>query len=178
MTAVSGTFITPAQFNVHVRDNLMETEPAGATTQSRIWVSDGPNRVSEHQIGEGIVEAQETTTSSEYTDLKTFGPSVTLHCNDLIIIFTACQLGNSASNASYASYEVASAEEGVFINEPKASRAIIQDGGAGRLNRMGSVAALRGLGGAGDYRISMKYRVSNSASTGTFTKRRVNVMSF
>ena len=176
MTAASGTFITPAQFNVHVRDNLLETEPAGATTAGRIWCADGPNQTSEHTVTSAAISTSQTTQSQEYTDLATYGPSVTVRCNELIIIMTNCQIGNSVSNASYASYEVASEEEGVFLNEPKASRAIIQDGGAGRHNRTGSVAALSGLPGPARFKVAMKYRVSNSVSTGTFQKRRVIVM--
>lgn len=177
MTAASGTYITPAQFNVHVRDNLLETEAAGAQNATRFWAVDGPNRTSEHRIMESQVSATETTTSQEYTDLASYGPSVTVACNSLVLIFTACQVANSASNASYVSYEVASVDETIgFLNEPKASRAIIQDGGTGRHNRMGSMAALSGLPGPADFKVAMKYRVSNSVSTGTFQKRRLNVM--
>lgn len=112
MTAVSGTYVTPAQFNVHVRDNLLETEAGRATTPGAPWFADGPSRSSEHIIVQHNIETSETTTSESYTDLDTFGPTVTLNCNQWILIMTNCRISNSTTKTTYASYEVASEEEG------------------------------------------------------------------
>jgi hypothetical protein len=176
MTAVAGTLLTVSQFNVHVRDNLLETAASRAMNPSWLWFADGPNRSSEHQIEDGVVETQESTTSESYTDLTTHGPAVNVACNDHILIMMNCQLGNSAANFSCASYEIASELEGGFLSEANNGRALLQDGGAGRRNRYGTVQTFRGLNGPGRYRITMKYRVSNSASTGTFEKRRLQIM--
>lgn len=176
MTAVADTFATPAQFNVHVRDNLLDTEAGRALVPGALWFSDGPKRGSEHIIVDHNIETSETTTSETYTDLDTFGPTVTLPCNKWILIMTNCRLANSTTKASYASYEVVSEEEGVFQDEPKASRAIIRDGGAGAANRYGQVSSLNGLPGPARFRITMKYRVGDTATTGTFLQRRMQIM--
>jgi hypothetical protein len=175
MTAVADTYITVSQFNVHVRDNLLETEAGRAVNPAWLWFADGPNQSSEHQIEDHVIEDSESTTSEEYTDLETYGPTVTLTCNNWILIFTNCRIANSGANASYASYEVASEEEGAFLDEAKASRALIRDGGAGTANRYGQVSSLKGLAGRGRYRVTMKYR-TNSGTTGTFQQRRLQVM--
>lgn len=176
MTAEAGTYVTRAQFNVHVRDNLLETEAAGAVTPGALWFADGPGRGSEHIIQDHVIETSETTTSETYTDLDTFGPTITSFCNEWILIFTNCRLANSTTKGSYASYEVVSEEEGLFQDEPKASRAIIRDGGAGAANRYGQVSSLKGLAGPMRYKISMKYRVGDTATTGTFSARRLQIM--
>lgn len=176
MTAVADTFVTTSQFNVHVRDNLLETEAGRAVTPGALWFSDGPHRGSEHIVQDHVIETSETTTSETYTDLDTFGPTITSHCNVWVLIFTNCRLANSTTKAAYASYEVVSEEEGVFQDEPKASRAIIRDGGAGAANRYGQVSSLNGLPGPARFKISMKYRVGDTATTGTFSARRLQVM--
>lgn len=53
MTAVSGAAFTAAQFNTHVRDNLLETAPAKATTANGLFVATGL-----HSIEEQVVATQ------------------------------------------------------------------------------------------------------------------------
>jgi hypothetical protein len=47
MTAVTNATFTAAQFNTHVRDNLLETAPAKATAADRFILTDGANAVRE-----------------------------------------------------------------------------------------------------------------------------------
>ena len=45
MTAVANAVFTAAQFNTHVRDNLLETAPAKATTTGGYFVATGTNTI-------------------------------------------------------------------------------------------------------------------------------------
>ena len=51
MTAVAGNIFTAAQFNLHVRDNLLETAPAKATTAGEFMVASGPNQIAARFVG-------------------------------------------------------------------------------------------------------------------------------
>lgn len=177
MTAESGAFITPSQFNVHVRDNLLETEAGRALIPSSMWFADGPHRVSERQVGDSIVDTSETTASESFTDLDTYGPSVKLNLVDIVLVMVNSQILNASTNAGYASYEIESELEGVFSSEPNRGRALIKDGGTtNESKRFGVTQVFQGLNGAGRYAVTMKYATSASASNSTFVKRRLQVM--
>lgn len=100
MTAVANSVLTAAQWNTHVRDNLLETAPAKATTGGRLIVTAGVNSIVERSIQ--IAEyngAQETTTSTSATDLATPGPAVTITTGTSALVFWAVQIDNATVNA-------------------------------------------------------------------------------
>lgn len=78
MTAVDNAVWSSAQFNTHVRDNLMETVPALDAGPGRLFFSGGNNNVvarKSHMQAE-VISPFESTDSTTYTDLDTPGPSV------------------------------------------------------------------------------------------------------
>jgi len=149
MTAVENSLLTAAQFNVHVRDNLLETEAARATTgntpgpgtgaTARIWGSDGPNRSVEHFVKDANVDSPTETTSTDegYTDLATPGPLVSMITANSFLIFMNCQLWTNTTNDAFASYTIfesdilgnpPDAEAGGFESPANTSRSIHSDG--------------------------------------------------
>ena len=57
LTAVSNTALTAAQWNASVRDNLLMTAPALATTTGRHFVSTGANTIAERAISSNSVSS-------------------------------------------------------------------------------------------------------------------------
>jgi hypothetical protein len=67
MTAVDNTTFTAAQFNAHVRDNLLETMPGKASTNGGYFVGSGTNSIVERIAATNFNAAAGTTTSASYT---------------------------------------------------------------------------------------------------------------
>lgn len=67
-TAVSGAVFMAAQFNTYVRDNLLETAPAKATTPGSIFATVGTNQIAE-RIPASYIELGACSFTS-----TTFGP--------------------------------------------------------------------------------------------------------
>lgn len=110
MTAVANATFTAAQFNLYVRDNLLETSPAKATTAGRIFVTSGVNSIAEREITADTVSTSQTTTSATYTDLTTVGPQKTVATGVLALVFWSANTTNSvAQEASLMSVAVSGA---------------------------------------------------------------------
>ena len=106
MTAVDNTAFFAAEFNTHVRDNLLETAPAKASAVGSFFVGVGTNEISERTPATGFVVTSQTTTSTTFTDLGTVGPSVTLTTGTAALVILGCSLGNTTTNiSSYMSFE-------------------------------------------------------------------------
>lgn len=76
MTAVANDIFTAAQFNTHVRDNLLETVPAKATSSvvdGSFFVKTGTNSINNgaRTPMTAVVSGTETTTSTSYAALAT-----------------------------------------------------------------------------------------------------------
>lgn len=85
MTAVNGDVFTAAEYNTHVRDNLLETLTAQAVTPTlplsagggRRWgLTDTKNRVRWRAWHYDYVSQFRATISGSYTDLPVSGPAV------------------------------------------------------------------------------------------------------
>lgn len=98
MTAVANSTFTAAQFNLHVRDNLLQTAPAKATTAGRIFVTSGVNTISEREITSDTVSTAQTTTSTSYTDLTTLGPQHTVATGVAALVFWGANTTNTVAN--------------------------------------------------------------------------------
>jgi hypothetical protein len=193
MTAVANTLLTASQFNVHVRNNLLETEASRATAvvgaTAKLWFAEGSGRSAEHLVKDHNIDTSETTTSESYVDLVTVGPHVEMILNIGCMVMMNCQLGVSNQvNDAMASYEVFQSvgnmlppnDAGGFVSEANTSRSIHRDGltqdGNNVLDRCGVTHFFAGLPAKDLYVVRMKYKVSASAATGTFTKRRMAIM--
>jgi len=172
MTAVANTIFSAAQFNQYVRDNLNETAPAKATSAGSYFAVDGVNSIAERTPNlDGILTAEETD-SSAFTDLDTFGPSVTVDTGPYALVLTHCQVENDGAGSAYAGVEVT----GASSIAPALNRAINVFNSAD--TRVGAGTAVLYAGGLlltpGSNTFTMKYRVSSG--TGTFADRRIIVM--
>lgn len=172
MTAVANTAFTAAQFNTHVRDNLLETAPARATDHSSYFVGAGVNSIVERFPTEQFIETTATTSSTSYTDLSgSFGPSLTVDTGTRALVMYRVAMRNNTSNESCTvSFEV-TGDSSVPAQD---KRAIIIDGVDA--NNTISVGAmdLTDLVSPGTNTFTMKYKVS--AGTGTFLNRQLIVL--
>lgn len=171
MTAVSGATFTASQFNQYVRDNLNMTAPALATTASQIFVSTGVNAITTRVPSTARIDTSETTASATFTDLATTGPSVTVTCGTIaIVFFAASQANNSTDSACLSSVGVSGASS-VAASD---TWSILTDGvTAGNFVRYGMPHVFTGLT-AGSNTFTMKYRAGSS--TANFRYREISVI--
>lgn len=170
MTAVANTAFTAAQFNTHVRDNLLQTAPAKATGASGLIVTSGLNQVSERYIASGVTTASETTTSTSYTDLTTVGPSVTTTTGGIAIVLWAARLSNNTGGQlAYMSFDLAAAG---FVAQDTYSL-IYQASAANAVGQMAQMHVIAGIP-PGSITVTAKYRAG--ANTASFANREVVVI--
>ncbi|GAA4226118.1 hypothetical protein GCM10022254_10070 [Actinomadura meridiana] len=98
MTAVANSAFTASQFNAHVRDNLLETAPAKATTSGSIFVGTGSNAIAERVLGLDTISTQEATSSTSFVNLATVGPAVTLTTGTSAIVFIGARAWNDTAS--------------------------------------------------------------------------------
>lgn len=171
MTAVANAVFTAAQYNAHVRDNLLETAPAKATAAGNYFVATGVNAIAERVISTSRVNTSQTTASTSYTDLATAGPAVTVTTGTRAMVWTNCQLQNSVDSAgTHASVTVSGASS---IGASDAAAISLDGVLAANPWRLGTCYMFDTLT-AGSNTFTMKYRVS--AGTGTFHRRHIIVM--
>jgi hypothetical protein len=106
LTAVSSTPLTAAQWNASVRDNILVTPAALATTAGRIFVTTGANAVAERAIASANVSAAETCTSATHVAIATPGPAVTLTTGTSAIALCAAQVSHN-TNGVFSGFAVA-----------------------------------------------------------------------
>lgn len=173
MTAVAGNTFAASQYNLYVRDNLLESGVAKLTAANGTFVTDSANSVAaRYPVGSAIVTTDQSTTSASYIDLATPGPSVTLTTGTDAIIIWAARLYNSlAEYAVYCSYEVS----GASTFSPDSSVSLIRDGmGTSGRQRAGMMQARTNLT-PGINTFTMKYKVFSSG-TGSFAFRQIIVI--
>lgn len=95
MTAVANEAFTAAQFNTHVRDNLLETAAAKAVSSGGFIVTTGANSVTQRTPDTDVVDTSESSSSTSYTNLATVGPSVTLDTGSKVLIHWGAQMLNN-----------------------------------------------------------------------------------
>jgi hypothetical protein len=176
MTAVANTAFTAAQFNTHVRDNLLETSPAKATagvTTGSILVKAATNSVAFRTPSGASVNTQQSTTSTSYTNLATNGPAVTVTTGTRALVIINCSMLNSSTNSSFASFAVTGATS-VSATDDYAIRHRDGTGSSGE-EHMGRAHLFTSLT-AGSNTFTMKYRVIGG--TGSFDNREIIVIPF
>src|SRR3990172_2877684 len=100
LTAIAGSVLTAAEWNVSVRDNLNTTAPALATQESTIFVGTGVNSIAERIPSEDAITTSETTASVTPADLATPGPTVTATTGPNAIIHFRAGISNSTAGAT------------------------------------------------------------------------------
>jgi hypothetical protein len=178
LTAVVNAILNASQWNASVRDNLLETASAKASTpatnQGKFFVSTGTNTLAERLIfGNTIATSQTLGTAGSYLDLGTVGPSVIVTTGIHALVFLSASMANSALNAdNFVSFAV-SVGTTIAAVDATAIRTEQYAAGAGLLNRGSSTSLIGSLNAAANT-FTAKYKVS--AITGTFVDRHIVVM--
>lgn len=176
MTAVAGSVFTAAQFNTHVRDNLLETAPAKATTAGRHFASVGTNEIAERASVTDFIGTSETTTSASYTDLATVGPTVTVTTGIQAWVFTSAFMNNdTASTSNSIAHEISGASSSAANDNHRAL--YVREGNTTAIagSRITTVNLRTGLT-SGSNTFTMKYKTSGG--TATFSTRTIAVLPF
>lgn len=173
LTAVSNATLTAAQWNASVRDNLLETAPAKATTAGRIFVATGTNAIAERVISTAVVSASESTSSTTPVDLTTPGPAVTVTTGANALVFISSEMNNNTSTAfSQAGYGVSGATS---ITADITRGIELRAAATNQQIRAGITHMETGLT-PGSNVFTMKYWASSGGGSGLFANRRIIVM--
>jgi hypothetical protein len=171
VTWTTNQTVTAAQLNAQLRDNMLETPAAKATTAGYHFVSAGTNSIAERAIVLANVDAQETTTATSYANLTlgAIGPSATATTGPNALVCISAQFGNSGTSQTYASYRV----DGASNLGSSDNISICTDGTTGGTLQRFGMTDLRAVT-PGSNTLKMEYRVNGG--TGTFLRRRILVM--
>lgn len=181
MTAVANDVFTAAQFNTHVRDNLLETAPAKAASAGEYFVADGSNSLVSRKP---VVDTEETSATVSVTswgdpDSGGAAPSVTVDTGTIALVGIYAEISNddSATRRISMSYEVtgASSISPSYNRQQAYSNSGSTSGSTGLLLRSGSVFLHTDLT-AGSNTFTAKYEVSSG--TGTVDRRQIWVLPF
>lgn len=173
MTAVSSTAIAAANWNTHVRDNLLETEAAKATDLGLHFIATGANAIATRTTSNSWITTSQSTASTSYADLATPGPSVSSTTGATAIVwFSAEASTNVTSSLQKFSVEVSGASSVAASDD----WAVILDGiyDSSPCRRM-SMHRFTGLT-PGLNTFKMKYAAGSN--TATFGRRELIVMPF
>jgi hypothetical protein len=173
LTAVSNTALTAAQWNASVRDNLLMTAPALATTAGGIFVATGTNAIAQRVPLAATIATSETTGATAYGNLATVGPQVSVTTGTQALALWAAHNGNNTSGQNnYMSVAVSGA-----------TTVAASDTWSGRYQSFGANARSRAAGfhwftslTAGSNVFTAQYRVD--AGTGLWTDRELLVIPF
>jgi hypothetical protein len=170
MTAVSGQIFTASQFNIHIRDNLLETEAGTATTAGSLFQDSGVNSITEILPKFALVATNQTTTSASFTDLATVGPTVTVTTGTNAMVFAGCAAGPTATSGNQAIAGVAVSGDTTIA----ADTDLIATGTSNSLQYVGAMLRYTTLT-PGSNTFTMKYLIQ-SGDTGAFSCRRILVL--
>ncbi len=174
MTAVASSVFTAAQFNTFVRDNLSETAPAKATTPGSHFVTSDTNQISERIPKSAADLNSGTTTSTAFTDLDSpavSGPAVTVVTGPYALIIVTGSLSNSGTGSVRMGYDTSGATTTAAADNRGVGLA-----GATAATTIACQASFDTALTPGSNTFTAKYRVS--ASTGTFSSRRIAVFPY
>jgi hypothetical protein len=170
MTAASGSVLTAAQWNTHVRDNLLETAPAKATAAGQIFVSTAANAIAARTVNADFVATSETSASTTYTNLATNGPAVTATTSLSAIVAIYANMQVTGGTAVWMSYGITGATTSAE-NDNRAIQVAANTVG----QRVGGTFFHSAILTAGTNTFTAKYRITGSG-TGTWVDRRLMVI--
>lgn len=168
MSFRDGRPLTAAQLNTHLRDNLLETSVAKATTPGSYFITDAPHSLTELSAATAVDTTNDTTTSNSFTDLDTTsGPSVTLETGETALVIVSSRVNTGGAGSVRVSHEVSGATE-----HEASDRHSLRVTGASFIQA--SFVVLRTDLTPGMNTFTMKYRIT--AATGNFQNRRIIVI--
>lgn len=172
-TWVTNETVTASHMNTHVRDNMLETAPAKATTSGGFIVTVGVNEVIQRTPIPAQVATSQTTTSTSYTDLTTAGPAVTeVTGTRALVSISALIQNNTAGGETWMAVTVSGASAVSAADGLGLSLQSYTGGGKASIGRTIIYSGLT----QGTNTFTAKYRVSTG--TGTFANRRIEVVPF
>jgi hypothetical protein len=175
LTAVANASLTAAQWNASVRDNLLMTAPALATTAGSIFAVSGTNVISQRTPDATGQNGGETTTSVTYTSTLsggagTAGPTLTATTGPKALIAFHCRQSTSVGGTNV----------WTSVGITGASSIAASDNWAMSYDLTGQhffgLTYIEENLTPGSNIFTMNYRVSGG--TGTFASRRINVVPF
>lgn len=164
-----------SDLNTYLTANLDTSAPALAEYENSYFVSSGENSVAERRMGYDEVNANESTSSTTFTDLDTVGPRVTVTTGSGGAVVWLCADLNNANNSALvaiASVEITGAAGGDSNAAADNDRAVYTQNTA----QFQNIIFYDGLT-PGENTFTMKYSVSG-AGTCFFRWRRMMVMPF
>jgi hypothetical protein len=171
LTATDGVEFTASQYNIYVRDNMLEMGVAKATAPTQYFCSTGTNKIAAYTAKTATVATSQTTTSEEYTNLSTRGPEVTVNHGKTVLVFWQAQMANNTANIHCSASFAASGSSHVSAHD---SYRLVSDGvGANEVNQYSAVREVGKLT-PGTTTFTMKYR-RGSSGTATFANRTITV---
>lgn len=175
LTAVSNATLTAAQWNASVRDNLLMTAPALATTAGSIFAATGTNAIAQRIPTNATQGGGETTSSTSYvTTLSggggTAGPAVTVTTGPKALVAFHCRQSTSIGGTNVWTSVAISGATSISASDTWA----ISVDTTGQLFH--GLTYLEAALTPGSNTFTMAYRVSGG--TGTFATRRINVIPF
>lgn len=172
-TWVANTPLTAAQLNQQLRDNLLETAPAKATSQSSYFVGNGLNSIVERVPKWATVSASATTTSTSFTTTLSGGsqgPEVVCDTGSTAKVTVSCRMQNaSASFMCAMSFDI-SGSSSIAATEANAVR--MESSGTSEFCRASAVSIVTGLT-PGSNTFTAAYSVAGG--TGAFANRDILV---
>lgn len=170
LTAVANAALTAAQWNASVRDNLLETAVAKATTAGTYFATTSLNSVAERGLVTAVA-ATDTTTSTTYTDLTVGGPAATVTCSRALIFLLSSLSNNTVNADSRMGYDIAGA---TTFSATDTSSLIHTSATANAQLRASAVYVPTLTTGSNTF--TGKYRVTGG--TGSFNTPRIHLLPF
>lgn len=172
-TFTANTVLTAAELNTYLRNNLLETAPAKATTTGSMFVGAGPNAIQERIPQLAEVAASESTTSTSYADLESIGPSVTVTSGVRALIIMKASISNSVvNNQSFISYAIS----GSTTQSATDTLSLTTDGVTEDKTHSRCMILMQEDLTPGEMTYTMKYKVNSGI--GTFSDRFIGVWPF
>ena len=172
LTAVANAALTAAQWNLSVRDNLLETPAAKATTVGSYFVTTAANSIAERIVRTNRVDTSETTASSTFGALATPGPAATATATGVgaLCFVTGDLTNNTAGGAAVMGFAVSGAST---IAAADADSVRIRVSGTTEFNRASALSFVTLTAGSNTFTAQYK---TNGVGTASFQQRQILVM--
>lgn len=172
MTFADGFALTAAQLNTHLRDNLLASSVAKATQIPQYFMSDGQNNIVGRRCTASRVDTAETTTATDYSDLTTPGPTVTVTTGTSVIVMVNAKIYDTATANS--AHGMSFAVTGATDRDPDDRDQVVMDGVSANSGLQYSNFAMITDLTPGQQTFTCKYKVGSG--TGSFANRLLIVL--
>lgn len=172
MTFVPDSVLTAAQLNTQLRDNMLETAPAKATTSGGYFVATGLNAIVERVWASQTILTGESTSSATFVDIATAGPTVTVTTGSRALVLLSCNMLNSGSNICLMGVDIT----GATTLSPSDADSMIYEPNTANLEIQGGYVNVYNSLTPGVNTFTAKYKAG--AGTATFTRRRLVVLPY